>query len=331
MNTYQNPIYPATFADPAILRTPEGFYLYGTMGYSDYKGEGKPFLSRGPILFSKDLCHYEYVGEIFDDKEFPRWGTKDACLWAPDIIKIGSTYVLYYSLSILFDPNASIGVATSSSPKGPFHDHGPLLRSLEVKVNNSIDPTVFRGYDGQLYIIWGSYRGIYGSKLSEDGLSLLGEKVALAGFDQGTIDLDTYEASYMVKRNGLYYLLFSTGKTLDGDKCTYHVVSCKSRSPLGPYSDSQGHDMFGRNQGDLVVDGLANHFVGTGHCCVHADDAETYWIFYHGVEISPKYPSGASERIMAMDPLKWDPVSEMPFVEKKLPSYQVVKEGPVLK
>lgn len=327
---YKNPIFNKNYPDPCVLRDKGYYYLYSTNSYEDFNEDDKKIFASSPILKSKDLCSFEYVGSVFDDEHFPRWGTKDAGLWAPDIIKIGDKYMYYYSLSILFDPNASIGYAIGESPVGPFIDKGPILRSLEVGVNNSIDPTVFQGYDGKYYIIWGSYRGIYGSQLSDDGTKLVGEKVHIAGFDKGEIDMDTYEASYMVKRNGMYYLFFSSGKTLDGKESTYHVVSARSKNPLGPYFDSKGNDMFGRNQGDLVVDGVPNHFVGVGHCCVTTDDNGDYWILYHGVEIDPKYPNGESERILAMDKINWDE-NGTPYVEGRRASYDKQMDGPFIK
>ncbi|MGI6713955.1 MAG: family 43 glycosylhydrolase [Bacilli bacterium] len=325
-NQYMNPIYKHEFPDPTIGKVGDTYYLYSTAAFGDYHENGQPFFSRGVIIKSKDLCNYEYVGEIFSEDEYPRWGTKNAGVWAPDFLALNGKYYLYYSLSILFDDNASIGIAVSDSPEGPFKDLGPIIRSKDIEVNNSIDPTVFRAYDGKLYIIWGSYRGIYGSELSDDGLALVGEKKHIAGFDKGEIDLDTYEAAFMVKRKGMYYLFFSTGKTLDGDKCTYHVVCAKSKYPLGPFSDSQGNTLQGRNEGDVVVTGLDNHFVGTGHCCVKEVGGD-FWIFYHGVEIDQKYPEGYSRRILSMDKLLWDE-NEMPYVEGKVCSYQELKEGP---
>jgi len=328
-NKYKNPLTTENFCDPCILRDGEYYYLYATNSWCNFTKAPTAKFSPSPILRSKDLCNYEFVGSAFDEEHFPRWGTKDAGLWAPDIIKINGKYVFYYALSILFDPNASIGVAIGDSPAGPFVDQGPIIRSLDVGVNNSIDPTVFQGYDGKYYIIWGSYRGIYGSQLSDDGLKLVGEKVHIAGFDKGEIDLDTYEASYMVKRNGTYYLFFSMGKTLDGKESTYHVVSARSKNPLGPYFDTKGNDMFGANQGDLVLQGNP-HFVGVGHCCVTTDDNNDYWIFYHGVEVSDKYPNGESERILAMDKILWDE-NATPHVKDYTASYHKVLDGPEIR
>ncbi|MCK7488058.1 MAG: hypothetical protein MZU97_23140 [Bacillus subtilis] len=50
-------------------------------------------------------------------------------------------------------------------------DHGKLFDSNSIGVNNSIDSTVFV-VDDRVYMIWGSFRGLYGVELTADGLAL---------------------------------------------------------------------------------------------------------------------------------------------------------------
>lgn len=64
-----------------------------------------------------------------------------------------------------------IGVATANCPAGPFKDHGMMFRSNEIGVQNSIDPFYIED-NGRKYLFWGSFRGIYGVELKEDGLAV---------------------------------------------------------------------------------------------------------------------------------------------------------------
>ena len=53
-------------------------------------------------------------------------------------------------------------------PGRSFTDKGKLFISNEIGVQNSIDPFYIEE-DGHKYLFWGSFRGIYGIELSDDG------------------------------------------------------------------------------------------------------------------------------------------------------------------
>ena len=84
-----------------------------------------------------------------------------------------------------------------------------MFRSNEIGVQNSIDPFYIED-NGRKYLFWGSFRGIYGVELKEDGLAVkLGaEKKQIAG--------TAYEGTYIHKRNGYYYMFASTGTCCEG-------------------------------------------------------------------------------------------------------------------
>ena len=64
-----------------------------------------------------------------------------------------------------------------------------MFRSNEINVQNSIDPFYIEDA-GKKFLFWGSFRGIYGIELSEDGLSVnKGEASAGAG--------TAYEGTYI--------------------------------------------------------------------------------------------------------------------------------------
>ncbi len=336
-NNYENPIYPivngekkSTYqADPYIVRDDDGtFYMYCTQTdvYSPKLG-----FKRGPIWKSTDMHSWEYVGDVFENYN-PTWGTNGAGVWAPTVIKIGEQWCFYYSLSIGSDPNPGIGLATAPTPYGPWTHHGKLFNSEEIGVTNSIDPHVFTD-DGKVYMVFGSFGGLITLiELTSDGMGLQGgleyqkeHKVALAGFE--VFNLDNYEGSIILKKDGWYYLFLSTGSYAGGATATYHVVVGKSQSLTGPYLDSKGRDLFGPNRGDAVVVPSVSGAMGTGHCAVIMDDAGEYWMLYHGYDTKGPNPNS---RVLYLDKLLWDEETGMPYVDGLKASNQEEKPGPYI-
>ena len=103
-------------------------------------------------------------------------------------------------------------------------------------MQNSIDPFYIED-KGNKYLFWGSFRGIYGIELSEDGLSLKSGSVPqkIAG--------GAFEGTYIHKRGKYYYLFASVGSCCQGLKSTYRTVVGRSESLFGPYLDKRGNRM----------------------------------------------------------------------------------------
>lgn len=163
-------------------------------------------------------------------------------------------------------------------------------------------------------MIWGSFRGLYGVRLTDDGLALEGgleaakaNKKLVAGLDTSTpFNLATYEAPYIVYKDGYYYMFVSSGSCCEGLNSTYHVRVGRSTEPLGPYYDDQGRDMCGENRGAVVLQASAD-FVGVGHNAVIQDDAGNWYIVYHGFDTDkPGTYGNSNRRSLLIDKLEWD-------------------------
>ena len=294
--TYQNPVFTPDLADPSIIKASDGyFYAYGT---ENNWQDGKP-PHRIPIIRSKNLTQWTFVDDAFASK--PSWKPEGGYLWAPDISLYNGTYYLYYAYSTWGDPNPGIGVATAPTPGGPFTDHGALFRSAEIGVPNSIDPMMFADDDGRRYLIWGSFHGIYGIELAPDGFTTLGDKFALAG--------NNYEAPYLVKRNGMYYLFLSSGSCCEGANSSYFVSVGRAEQLRGPYKNPIGGNVMA-GPGALVVMGkpvigVGRQFVGPGHSSlIHTDDG-TDWLVYHAIDVAEPMMGDVTRRPLLIDPLIW--------------------------
>lgn len=133
-------------ADPFIFLDPKSklYYIYATDGLKDE--EGQTFI----IYKTSDLTHLEYVGYALD-VNYNRWG-KD-WFWAPIVLynPNNDLYYMFYSakvkdelLSKYFqDPNfeegCKIGVATSTSPEGPFRNIAPEPINYNPYDNNYLN------------------------------------------------------------------------------------------------------------------------------------------------------------------------------------------------
>lgn len=281
---YTNPVISVSAPDPTVIRDGKGtYYLYATENTRNL-----------PIFKSDNLVDWKFVGTAFTEETRPQM-VPDGMIWAPDIQKIGDKYVLYYSKSRWGGEwECGIGVATSDSPEGPFTDMGKMFISKEIGVQNSIDPFYIED-DGKKYLFWGSFRGIYGIELTEDGLRVKpgAAPVRIAG--------TLTEGTNILKHDGYYYLVGSAGSCCDEDRSTYHVVVARSKQLFGPYVDKDGRPALDNgfslmHEGDDKVAGPRHNanFV--------TDDAGQQWMLYHGWD-KADYEVG---RKVYLDRIYWD-------------------------
>lgn len=310
--TYTNPVFEPILADPTVIRDSKTdyFYAYGTEdNWAD--GKGNRLM---PIIRSVNLIDWEYVGEVFKQK--PAWKAAGG-LWAPDINKVKGQYILYYSFSAWADPNPGIGVATATSPAGPFYDRGKLFSTEDIDVPNSIDPSVY-SERGNNYLIWGSFgdgptQGIHLIALSKDATQLAAhtQKVKLAAGD--------WEAAMLHQRGGYYYFFGSKGSCCEGADSQYRVYVARSKNISGPYEDRTGNAITERGAGTLVLQGSAD-IAGPGHHAkILTDDRGNDWLLYHAIwKEQPWVGTRTSRRTLMLDHLQWK--DGWPLIEGNSPS-----------
>jgi hypothetical protein len=192
-------------------------------------------------------------GEVLSLQAVP-WASHQ--LWAPDAALIGDKYILYFPARDkegLF----RIGTAVSDKPEGPF-----TAQTSYIPGSFSMDPCAFVDDDGSAYLYFG---GLWGGQLEkwqtgsfdpagvepDAGEPALGPRVARLtpdglGFAVGPMEVTLldgegnpvkagdhlkrfFEGAWMHKKDGMYYLSWSTGDT-------HRIVYATGNNPLGPFT-----------------------------------------------------------------------------------------------
>jgi len=155
----------------------------------------------GYLAFSStDMVNWTDHGEVFHSRDIP-WGVP-GWMWAPTAIYKNGKYYLLYPHSVKGNKDdMRCGVAVSDVPEGPFKYVG----WIEGVEGQWLDPCVFTDDDGKTYLYWG---------VREPKVALLKDNLLELAEKPRTIDYgykNFFEASYMHKRNGIYYFSYNAG------------------------------------------------------------------------------------------------------------------------
>ena len=242
--------------DPSTVVMHGGrYYTYGT-------GAGLP------ILVSDDGWTWRRAGTLM--QSLPGWASGPDVIarggnntWAPDVIRVGEKYFLYYSAPGT-QPKSAIGllVGKTLDPESPdykWEDGGPVVWSDGVEDSNAIDPGVFLDpTTGSLWLTYGSYFGYI--RLVE-----LDPKTGKRLYpERKPVDIAiNSEASIMIFRDGWYYLLVTHGSCCAGANSSYNIRMGRARKVTGPFLDNMGIDML-QGGGKLFL-GSSGRQIGPGH------------------------------------------------------------------
>ena len=134
----------------------------------------------------------------------------------------------------------AIGVAVADSPRGPWrdaHPAGPIISQTLPVANDiqNIDPTVIDDDDGRVYIYWGTFGQLRALEPAPDMVTPKGPERTVHGLT------GFFEAPWIFKRNGTYYLLYAGNRAGPDSDCTaavYHACQAygTAPSPMGPWT-----------------------------------------------------------------------------------------------
>lgn len=275
-----NPIIPGYFADPSIVEYEGKFFIYATVD-----PWGAEFLG----------C---WVSEDFQNWTFHKlnWPTKAACtseksnhnnVWAPSVIRKGNTFYMYVSVG------SEVWCGKADHPLGPWKnilDNKPMILFDTSLYYHVIDAEAYIGSNGKAYLYWGSgWEWVNGhcfvAELNEDMSSVKTEPKEITPSHY-------FEAPFMVKHNGKYFLTYSQGKTIDK---TYEVRYAIGDNPLGPFIEADNSPILKTNDSLQVY--------GPGHHTIF-DYKEKHYILYH--RHSLPFVTGTALRQICINELAYD-------------------------
>lgn len=262
---YANPIISGDWSDPGVIRVGDDYYsCRSSFGW-------QPGI---PIVHSRDLLHWEYVGHAFtslaalkpNDTRGGIWGvemgynpnTKQFLIYAPT--REGELYVF-----------------NADQPGGPY-------AQKRLGEQMGIDPGFFADDDGKLYLVLNKGT-IY--ELTRDGLS-----VARRIAQVNTSKYRLFEGPDIFKRGDWYYLLFSDGGTLPHEPST--ISTLRARKLEGPWEEDPNNPvMFSTDNGAK--------FQGPAHGTLLLTQNNEWWLTYHAHE--PEFYTLGRE--MLLEPVQW--------------------------
>ncbi|KYK11250.1 MULTISPECIES: family 43 glycosylhydrolase [Streptomyces] len=272
----RSPVLPGLYADPDVRYMDGRYWIYPTTdGFPGWSG------TRFKAFSSRDLVHWTDHGVVLDLGPDVAWADGNA--WAPAIAERDGKYYFY------FCAEQQIGVAVADSPAGPFKDAlgGPLVGKGRFS-GQMIDPSVFTDDDGRSYLYWGNGHG-YVVPLNDDMVSFDASRV------EDITPENFREGSFVVKRDGTYYFMWSEDDTRSED---YHVAYATGPTPLGPWT----------KRGTILSKRPEYGILGTGHhSVVNAPGTDDWYVVYHRFALNgPGGPGGdGTHRETTIDRLRF--------------------------
>jgi len=248
--------------DPSVtIRNTDGRYWHFATGNGIYT------ISSTTTNFSS----WQTQNTVFPIGTWPSWIASYVSgfagnFWAPEVVKIGSTYYCYYSCAGN-GAAAAIGLATATNLNGPWTDKGMI-----VAANNAIDPSIL--IDGSnMYMAYGNW---------QSGIDLIQLNPG-TGLRQGTSRWDIVagqvEAPYIMKRNNYYYMFFQRGLCCNGVNSGYYTQVGRATSVTGPYVDQNGISLMS-DGGTTFLPNKNGNVIGPGH--VGYGESTLSYHFYDG-------------------------------------------------
>ncbi len=220
-------------------------------------------------------------------------------LWAPDVMYVNGTYYQYYAIPVEPDPasgcttaacqggEAVIGLATSTTPYGPWADKGWVVESwsndstplsgfgfVNTTTYNAIDPAPFIDAEGNWWLVFGSWMdGTHIVQLDPNTGLRLASNTQIYDIahrwwgEEGPL-------IYPQAVNGTqYYYYFAPINPCCSATSPYRIIYGRSTSPTGPFVDRGGVPLYNASGGGGGTILMSSHgrYVGPGGQSVFTD------------------------------------------------------------
>ena len=236
------PVFETNFPDPHVVQHGGEYIAYATNAGINL-----------PMATSRDLVRWSLVMDPARPKQrldgmptLAPW-VKEGFTWAPEVMKVGERWLLYYTANHRKRDVQCIGLAVADNPKGPFRDASANPLICQFELGGTIDANPFRDADGKLYLYYksdgnrvGKGTAIWGQRLAPDGLSVVGAPAPLVKDDKPW-EMKLVEAPAMVRSPTGYQLFFAAayyGWNAEDRLSPYATGYATCSGPLGPCVDA---------------------------------------------------------------------------------------------
>lgn len=278
----KNPLSESWYADPEARFYQGKYHIYVTRS-APYEKQ-----LNHDCFVSDNLENWEIKKDIIDIESFP-WVKK--AVWAPTIIEKNNKYYYIFASNDIQNDQETGGleIGVSDSPTGPFRSYlGKSLIDRFINGAQPIDAHLFKDDDGTVYLYYGGWKHCNVAIMNDtmDGF---------VPFADGEIfkeitPKDYVEGPCMMKKDGLYYFMWSCGSWGDG---TYRVDYSVSQSPLGAFES---------NGTILAKDG--KQYEGTGHNgFIQINGTNEFLCAYHRRKVDIK---DRDARFLCIDKIEFD-------------------------
>jgi xylan 1,4-beta-xylosidase len=256
------------WSDPGVVRVGDDYYsVRSTFGW-------QPGLA---VAHSKDLVHWEYIGNGFSSLSSIATGEVAGGIWGSEIIFNPNTSM--FMVYATFSGSSAFDVFESAKPEGPYTAvPGGLMAG-------GYDPGVFVDDDGRMYLVSSAGKVV---ELSKDGKAVINPSVSsYAGWNEGP---------ELFKRAPYYYVTWSSNGTERGADGV--VNSARAKSLAGPWEpDPTNPVMQNLNKGTDP----AHPFEGPQHSELIQTQNGEWFVTFHTWE----YNYGTLARNMCLEPVIW--------------------------
>lgn len=236
------------------------------------------------------------------------WATPGRAYAAQIVRGVNGKFYLYAPVIQAVSSNRdrfAIGVAVAETPTGPWvdaHPSGPIVSQSYPVANTiqNIDPTVLVD-GGRVFLYWGTFGRLKGVELAPDMMTFIGTPIdvtTLTGF---------FEAPWLFKRRGTYYLAYAgnrAGPTSDCTEAVYYACLAygTAPSPLGPWTYR-----------GVLLDPVSST---TSHPGI-VEYRGAWYLAYHTADAAN---GGHFRRSVAIDRLMWDDSVSPARIRKVIPT-----------
>lgn len=284
--TFLNPILSGDHPDPSVLKDGADYY----MTFSSF--DAYPGLV---IWHSRDLVNWQPLA--------PTLFRNVGAVWAPDLIKHGTRYYIYFpGIGASYRSNY---VIWADDIRGPWSD------PVDLRIGR-IDPGHAVGPDGRRYLF---LSGGYLVPLAADGLSTTGEmKKIYDGWrypDEWVVEAFAQEGPKILRHGDYYYMVLAQGGT-SGPPTSHMVVVARAKTIEGPWENAPDNPLI-RTRSET------ERWWSKGHATPVEGPDGRWYIVYHAYE-NGFYTLG---RQTLLEPVDWtsdgwlratgiDPAAPMP-------------------